>query len=62
MATIGSGRAAIFHLWSYFDKQKVNFDYFCHGDIISDIDFNLKHIFEHEFKMAAANNVMQKNI
>ena len=57
MAPIGSGRTEISHLWSYFDKRKVNFDKFCQGNFISDIYFNLKHILEHEFKMAAANNV-----
>ena len=62
MAAIGSGRTEFFHLWSYFDKQKVNFDQFCHGDFISDIYFNPKHILEHEFKKTAANHVIQKQI
>ena len=41
MAAIGSERSWMFHLWSYFDKQKVNFALFWHGDSISDIYFTL---------------------
>ena len=47
-----------------FCQKKVNFDKFWYWYSISDIYFNIrpKHTFDHEFKMAAANNVFQKQI